>query len=122
MRESSPGPADMRKASSAEKATTARKSSVTAPGTCAGIQVRPALVVRRYVPCVPLAQAIWRETAPTPRRVSLVCEVCARGRDWAARIAVRSRSQAERIGGIVAEIERRRLVCRREPQYNLEKA
>src|SRR5208283_2943374 len=76
MRDWSPGPADMRKASSAEKATRPRKSRVAASGTFAAIQVRPALVVRRYVPWVPEAHTIDCETALTLRRFSVV------GGDW----------------------------------------
>ena len=41
------GTADIRKASLAEKATTARKSRAVASGTWAGFQVRPPSTVRR---------------------------------------------------------------------------
>src|SRR5438552_15383311 len=80
MRDWPPGPADIRKASS-EKATTARKSRDSDPGTCAEPQVWPS-VVRRYVPCVPETQAIFLETALAPRRLSAVwvARICG---DWA---------------------------------------
>ena len=58
--------ADIKKASSPEKATTARKSSAVACGTWPGSHARPPSAVRRKVPCDPLAQAIWDETALTP--------------------------------------------------------
>src|SRR5882757_6082192 len=87
MRDCSPGPADMRNASSAEKATMARKSRDSAPGTCAGCQSRPS-VVRRYVPWVPEAQAIFFDMALTPRRLSVVWvgRIC--GGAWARVAAV----------------------------------
>src|SRR5712692_10559325 len=96
MRDWSPGPADMRKASSAEKATTARKSRDSAPGTCAGCQSWPS-VVRRYVPWVPEAQAILFQTALTPRRLSVVWvgRIC--GGDWARAAVVRRMIGRERM-------------------------
>src|SRR5580698_5549989 len=117
MRDWSPGPADMRKASSAEKATTARKSRFAASGTWAGVQVTPASVVRRYVPCVPLAQATSCETALTPRRLSVVWEIWMRG-PWAKGVAGR-RGRARRrigyqwpvIGGQWSEISSQYLYC-----------
>ena len=72
-------PADIRNASSPENATTARKSSVPASGTCPGVHVRPPSTVRRYVPRVPLAHATCLDTALTPRKFSVVCENCTRG-------------------------------------------
>jgi len=81
MRDFSPGPADIRKASSAENATTPRKSSAEASGTWAGVQVFPPSMVRKYVPCVPLAHATSCETALTPRRLSVVWEIWIRGPD-----------------------------------------
>src|SRR6516225_5003898 len=72
MQDCSPGPAASRYASSALKDSTSRKSSFSAPGTWAGIQVLPVSVVRRYVPWVPLAHTTLAETALTPRRFSVV--------------------------------------------------
>src|SRR2546421_227421 len=103
MRDCSPGPADMRNASSAENATTARKSRDSAPGTCAGCQSWPS-VVRRYVPWVPEAQAIFFDTALTPRKLSVVWvgRIC--GADCARAVAVTRMIGSERMQRLSQEM------------------
>ena len=49
-------------------ASTSRKSSFSAPGMDFRSHVAPPSTVRRMVPCSPLAHAIVRSTALTPRR------------------------------------------------------
>src|ERR1700720_2443931 len=57
-----------------------------------------ASVVRRYVPWVPEAQAIFCETALTPRRLSVVRERRGWGAGWARGVAVARISATIRIG------------------------
>src|SRR2546423_1033874 len=67
---------ESRKAVSASKASTSRKSKLSASGTRPARQAFPPSVVRRYVPEAPLAHAPSRLTALTPRRRTLTPLCC----------------------------------------------
>src|ERR1017187_7764833 len=56
---------------------TSRKSSVSAPGTVAAVQVAPPSIVFRYVPRVPLAQTVFSFAAHTPRSDAVLPLDCA---------------------------------------------
>jgi hypothetical protein len=76
MRDAAPDPMLSAYATRSLKASMSRKSSVSAPATGRGLQVRPPSVVRRIVPFAPLAQATSADTALTPRSRAVTPEVC----------------------------------------------
>src|ERR1051325_124139 len=76
MRDDAPLPMLSRKALSASKASTSRKSNCSAPGTAPTCQVAPPSVVRRKVPLVPLAQTTLALTAHKPRSEAFVATFC----------------------------------------------
>src|SRR5215471_18295275 len=73
-----------------------RKSSVSAPGTRAAIQVLPPSLVCRYVPPVPLAHTTLASTALTPRSDAVELLVCAI-HCWASAAAIRRRAVVRRM-------------------------
>src|SRR5512143_3347437 len=112
MREASPGPAAISHAVRSSIACTSRKSSFSAPGTCAAVQVAPPSVVIRYVPCAPLAHATRSLTAATPRRDAVVFDLCG-VQVWADVIAATASSRPPLL-----RIQLRRILGRHHRRLN----